>query len=440
MGPVSLTVPAHSPVELADMLAGLGAAQILTAGRDDHLQIDRHSGMDLSLTISGVAAKTAARLVRDHARDHNRAGSWMQMNADADGLPLFSTVRTSCSDWAGLEQERREVEAGLGTLDQAMTAGLGWPKVWAGLDAPGRSPLDMQTTRSGADIIRARLRKIAVQVADLDEATVLAQVADLRPGPWSLGTTITPTTAVRAWCALWGLSLFPVSRDPSGTQPTIPARAWTPVGEWVAMPGWTGALDLATLKATIGSVWWQAAAFESAPLGQDPLAPGRTGILARDVTAAKTEDDGTVTEFTRQVVSVPVSGRAAYVGAVPPLRDWLPAQLTGLIVWPVQTTRTGGAMDRQVLAPQTHSMDGRIWRPQVVPSGAAVIDVPAVAALLGVKETSVHRYRVRDDTFPAPDVVLSGHPGWLPERITAWKATRPGRGAGGGRPRKNPRV
>ena len=27
--------------------------------------------------------------------------------------------------------------------------------------------------------------------------------------------------------------------------------------------------------------------------------------------------------------------------------------------------------------------------------------------------------------------------GWLPETIDAWNAARPGRGAGGGRPRKN---
>lgn len=41
--------------------------------------------------------------------------------------------------------------------------------------------------------------------------------------------------------------------------------------------------------------------------------------------------------------------------------------------------------------------------------------------------------------FPAPDVILGGTPGWSPHRETeihAWHAAKPGRGAGGGRPRK----
>jgi hypothetical protein len=41
--------------------------------------------------------------------------------------------------------------------------------------------------------------------------------------------------------------------------------------------------------------------------------------------------------------------------------------------------------------------------------------------------------------FPAPDVILGGSPGWSPKReheIRAWHKDKPGRGAGGGRPRK----
>ena len=51
------------------------------------------------------------------------------------------------------------------------------------------------------------------------------------------------------------------------------------------------------------------------------------------------------------------------------------------------------------------------------------------------------RYREGGDyrPFPAPDVILGGTPGWSPHReaeIYAWHAGKPGRGAGGGRPRK----
>lgn len=63
-------------------------------------------------------------------------------------------------------------------------------------------------------------------------------------------------------------------------------------------------------------------------------------------------------------------------------------------------------------------------------------DTRAVAEYLEVRAETVSRYKHRDPTFPAPDIMLSGRPGWLPETIKAWKPTRPGRGTGGGRPRK----
>ena len=39
--------------------------------------------------------------------------------------------------------------------------------------------------------------------------------------------------------------------------------------------------------------------------------------------------------------------------------------------------------------------------------------------------------------LPEPDALIGTTRGWLPETIDAWNAARPGRGAGGGRPRKN---
>ena len=39
--------------------------------------------------------------------------------------------------------------------------------------------------------------------------------------------------------------------------------------------------------------------------------------------------------------------------------------------------------------------------------------------------------------LPEPDVLIGRTRGWLPETIDEWNARRPGRGVGGGRPRKN---
>jgi hypothetical protein len=73
--------------------------------------------------------------------------------------------------------------------------------------------------------------------------------------------------------------------------------------------------------------------------------------------------------------------------------------------------------------------------PSTMPS-VEYLDTAAVAALLGVRPESVSRYRRRDETFPAPDIVLSGRPGWKRSRITHWAKARPSQGVGGGRPPK----
>ena len=39
--------------------------------------------------------------------------------------------------------------------------------------------------------------------------------------------------------------------------------------------------------------------------------------------------------------------------------------------------------------------------------------------------------------LPEPDAMIGRTRGWLPETIDGWNAKRPGRGVGGGRPRKN---
>ena len=74
----------------------------------------------------------------------------------------------------------------------------------------------------------------------------------------------------------------------------------------------------------------------------------------------------------------------------------------------------------------------------------------AIARQLGVSRHLVgtwrNRYRNSPTPFPEPDILIlesdgKDIPGWLPGRmdeITAWKASLPGQGAGGGRPRKEP--
>lgn len=54
-----------------------------------------------------------------------------------------------------------------------------------------------------------------------------------------------------------------------------------------------------------------------------------------------------------------------------------------------------------------------------------------LAERIGVKTGALGHYRL-----PDPDAPIGRTRGWLPETIDAWNAARPGRGVGGGRPRK----
>jgi len=63
------------------------------------------------------------------------------------------------------------------------------------------------------------------------------------------------------------------------------------------------------------------------------------------------------------------------------------------------------------------------------------LDIAGAARHLRLKPGTVTRYRSWG-RFPPPDTVWGRSPGWLPATLDEWKASRPGRGAGGGRPRK----
>ena len=59
------------------------------------------------------------------------------------------------------------------------------------------------------------------------------------------------------------------------------------------------------------------------------------------------------------------------------------------------------------------------------------LGVTDIAQRLGIAKQAVSAYRL-----PEPDVMIGRTRGWLPETIDAWNAARPGRGVGGGRPRR----
>lgn len=55
-----------------------------------------------------------------------------------------------------------------------------------------------------------------------------------------------------------------------------------------------------------------------------------------------------------------------------------------------------------------------------------------MAERLGISTAAVSAYKL-----PQPDATIGRTRGWKPETIDKWNASRPGRGVGGGRPRKH---
>lgn len=60
------------------------------------------------------------------------------------------------------------------------------------------------------------------------------------------------------------------------------------------------------------------------------------------------------------------------------------------------------------------------------------LSVTDVAKRLGISTAAASAYKL-----PEPDARIGRTRGWLPETIDRWNAARPGRGVGGGRPRKH---
>ena len=76
---------------------------------------------------------------------------------------------------------------------------------------------------------------------------------------------------------------------------------------------------------------------------------------------------------------------------------------------------------------------------QTVPVTDTYLDLGNIATRLGIARNSARVYHTRatrnrrngvpkPGDLPAPDILLAGHPGWLPGTIDRWEQTRPGRG------------
>lgn len=244
-------------------LYGLGA--ILDDADVPEVRLSWTSGMSPRPRVSApsLTRELVDEVVRQHARARAVDSSWLARDLPLPGpkrglmSPRHSPFRSDTA-WSDV-QRARHVELQLLTgsrswLDLRELAALGEPSYWSrnrkgeALQDDGASRFEMQPRNQGAEIVAARMRKLASAVAAREQGLTVDGLDGVRPvdeagsgradsrTPTGLASP-GPTDNAVAWCALWGISQLP-------TAPRVNATAVSSghVGrsrrEWFFAPVW----------------------------------------------------------------------------------------------------------------------------------------------------------------------------------------------------------
>jgi CRISPR-associated protein Csb3 len=193
------------------------------------------------LSTPQATPEAVGEIVRRHAARHDSLESWPRRQIrEGEQRALMSpriSVIASDEDWRSLQDRRHAVLDQLmddrALLDLRLIAALGEPSYWRKnrkgdrLQDDGASRLEMQPRNQGSEFVGNRIRPLAAAVA----ARTAAAVADGLLGrgvrdeigkdqPTSRTPTgfaaPGPTDNALAWCALWGISQFPIAQRTSG--------------------------------------------------------------------------------------------------------------------------------------------------------------------------------------------------------------------------------
>lgn len=189
----------------------------------------------------------AAAIIRDHARAHGAAPSWVAERIQLEDSPkpklvglMSPRVKTlpridspeGQSKWTMLSQHRQRcldvLTESSARLDLMLIGSLGAPSYWhrsqktkEPLQDHGASRWEMKTRNAGEEFVGNRLHLLADDVARRDGSSVRDGLTGLitrdiagKVDPESRTATGMaapgPTDAAAAWCALWGISQLPV--------------------------------------------------------------------------------------------------------------------------------------------------------------------------------------------------------------------------------------
>jgi len=236
------------------------------------------------LLHTGLEPGAVATAVHRHAERCASPTSWLAIRIDNEGRetaafsPRIATPST-LSAWHRLQGARHtgldNAAAGSGELDLRMIGALGEPAYWPtdrNADS-GASRWEMKTRNRGEEFIGGRLTPLAEAVSARTPEQILSgltgQTLEDETGnnkPESrTGTGFTrpgPVDNALAWCALWGISQFPIVHHngaQSGTAATYvpPQRAYP---DFVFLPIPVRPVTLPRLRTVLASRQLQIAA------------------------------------------------------------------------------------------------------------------------------------------------------------------------------------
>ena len=276
--------------------------------------------LDAGLTPGEIAAA-----VHRHATRCASPQNWLAVRIEHEGKtkaafsPRLATPSTT-SSWRRLQEARHNgldaVAAAGDELDLRMIGALGEQAYWPttsqsgsghakansdGKSDAGASRWEMAARNSGAEFIGNRLAILARKVADrsIDEVLTgltgqtLSDEAGRNAPDSRSGTGLTqpgPVDNALAWCALWGISQFPLAHhngSQSGTAGThVPPRR--PYPTFVFLPVPTRPVTLARLRTLLASRQLAAAATTSDtadPLDVIASDAARTWLAHRSIRA-----------------------------------------------------------------------------------------------------------------------------------------------------------
>lgn len=257
----------------------------------------------------GLDEAAIARIISAHAGRLADPDSWLNATVDHGGragTAAFSPrikLAASPPEWRELQRTRQEHLDALFDAerdgDLRLIGALGEPAYWREANNGdlrpdhGASRWEMKTRNKGEEFVGNRLLPLAKVVAARSVDDVLAGIIgssrrdelgkDKQDSRTSTGfTTPGPTESVLAWCALWGISAFPLTHrvtDLSVTPGAFPPGALHT--RYMYLPVAVGGVTLARLRSLVVSE--QLAVVGTAGLDEDAE---NEGITALTVAAA----------------------------------------------------------------------------------------------------------------------------------------------------------